>query len=508
MSARNHHQFVFPDDSRWDDARQAWNLAADLRPAVVVLPTSVDEVVDAVEYAVRARPEDRRPGHRSRRLRARARSTGRSCSTCARCARSRSTPRTAARGSRPARCGKRSSGRRPSTASRRCTARRPNVGVVGYSLGGGIGWLARKHGLSADSVLAVELVTADGTLVRADRTQNTDLFWALRGGGGGLGVVVAMEIALYEVDELVAGHDDLAVGAVGGGAHALRRVGGDGARTRSARRPGCCRSRRCRTSRSSSAAARSSSSTAPCSAARRRRTRSSPPFRELEPEIDTFGPCRPAALIRLHMDPEPPMPGHRRRCHGRRPRRRRGRRDRRDGRARHRLAARSWSSCASSAGRCASGSRVRARSGRSTARSRSSPSASRWARASAEAIERRIEALKAALAPWSRGKPYLNFAEKRVTIGDAIGARGVRAARAGEGVGRSRRPLPLGAHVRSGDGRPAARRRSPRRAGPRIRGRSVRRRGCLPGRRGGTLLPFGGEIDRADYHLGDSFRLI
>ena len=81
----------------------------------------------------------------------------------------------------------------------------PNVGVVGYSLGGGIGWLARKHGLSAESVLAVEVVTADGTLLRADRTQNTDLFWALRGGGGGLGVVVAMEIALYEVEELVAG---------------------------------------------------------------------------------------------------------------------------------------------------------------------------------------------------------------------------------------------------------------------------------------------------------------
>ena len=81
----------------------------------------------------------------------------------------------------------------------------PNVGVVGYSLGGGIGWLARKHGLSAESVLAVELVTADGALVRADRTQNTDLFWALRGGGGGLGVIVAMEIALYAVEELVAG---------------------------------------------------------------------------------------------------------------------------------------------------------------------------------------------------------------------------------------------------------------------------------------------------------------
>ena len=81
----------------------------------------------------------------------------------------------------------------------------PNVGVVGYSLGGGIGWLARKHGLSADSVVAIELVTAGGALLRADRNENTDLFWALRGGGGGLGVVVAVEVALYQVEELVAG---------------------------------------------------------------------------------------------------------------------------------------------------------------------------------------------------------------------------------------------------------------------------------------------------------------
>ena len=51
MSVKSHNHFVFPDDSRWDDARQAWNLAADLRPAVVVLPTTVDEVVDAVTYA-------------------------------------------------------------------------------------------------------------------------------------------------------------------------------------------------------------------------------------------------------------------------------------------------------------------------------------------------------------------------------------------------------------------------------------------------------------------------
>ena len=51
MTADNHHQFVFPDDSRYDDARRAWNLAADLRPAVVVLPTSTEDVVNAVHYA-------------------------------------------------------------------------------------------------------------------------------------------------------------------------------------------------------------------------------------------------------------------------------------------------------------------------------------------------------------------------------------------------------------------------------------------------------------------------
>jgi len=67
--------------------------------------------------------------------------------------------------------------------------------------------------------------------------------------------------------------------------------------------------RRCRTSLSSSVAARSSSSTAPCSATTTRRTRSSLRFRALGPEIDTFGTVPVVALMRLHMDPEPPMPG-------------------------------------------------------------------------------------------------------------------------------------------------------------------------------------------------------
>jgi FAD/FMN-containing dehydrogenase len=79
------------------------------------------------------------------------------------------------------------------------------VGVTGYTLGGGIGWLARRYGLAANSVTAVEIVTPDGRLVRADADHEADIFWAVRGGGGSLGVVTALEMTLYPVSELYAG---------------------------------------------------------------------------------------------------------------------------------------------------------------------------------------------------------------------------------------------------------------------------------------------------------------
>jgi FAD/FMN-containing dehydrogenase len=81
----------------------------------------------------------------------------------------------------------------------------PEVGVVGFTLGGGKGWLSRKHGLACNSVLAAEVVTADGRLVRADRENEPDLFWALRGGGGSFGAVTALEFKLYPAGEVYAG---------------------------------------------------------------------------------------------------------------------------------------------------------------------------------------------------------------------------------------------------------------------------------------------------------------
>ena len=81
----------------------------------------------------------------------------------------------------------------------------PNVGVTGYSLGGGMGWLARSHGLQANSVTAIELVTADGEIVRTDAQHDPELFWALRGGGGNFGIVTALEFRLYPLREIYAG---------------------------------------------------------------------------------------------------------------------------------------------------------------------------------------------------------------------------------------------------------------------------------------------------------------
>jgi FAD/FMN-containing dehydrogenase len=81
----------------------------------------------------------------------------------------------------------------------------PDVGVTGYTIGGGLGWLARRHGLAADSVLSAQVVTADGRLEMASADRNPELFWALRGGGGSYGVVTALEFRLYPVSRVYAG---------------------------------------------------------------------------------------------------------------------------------------------------------------------------------------------------------------------------------------------------------------------------------------------------------------
>jgi FAD/FMN-containing dehydrogenase len=80
-----------------------------------------------------------------------------------------------------------------------------STGIGGLTLGGGLGWLMRKHGLSCDNVVSADVVTADGRLLVVNDSENTDLFWAIRGGGGNFGVVTSFEYQLHDVEPVVGG---------------------------------------------------------------------------------------------------------------------------------------------------------------------------------------------------------------------------------------------------------------------------------------------------------------
>jgi FAD/FMN-containing dehydrogenase len=94
-----------------------------------------------------------------------------------------------------------------------------DVGVTGYTLGGGVGWLARKYGFAADSVIRAEVVTADGRVVTASADEHPDLFWAIRGGSGNFGIVTSLEFRLHDVPLV---HSGIVYFGIGNAARTLK----------------------------------------------------------------------------------------------------------------------------------------------------------------------------------------------------------------------------------------------------------------------------------------------
>ena len=195
---------VLPEHPNWDEARLAWNLTVDQHPAAVVFPETAGDVIAAVDLA------------RAFELRVTAQGTGHNAAPLGPLEDTILVKTERMRGIEidpDARIARIDAGVRSlelvEAAAQHGLAplagSSPDVGVVGYTLGGGLSWFGRKYGLAASHVHAIELVTADGRFVRADREQEPDLFWALRGGGGSFGIVTAIELRLVRISEAYAG---------------------------------------------------------------------------------------------------------------------------------------------------------------------------------------------------------------------------------------------------------------------------------------------------------------
>ncbi|TQM65195.1 FAD-binding oxidoreductase [Humibacillus xanthopallidus] len=195
-----------PGDAAYESARLPWNVAVDQRPAAVAVPSSVAQVQQVVRAAADAglRVAPQTTGHNAGPLVAQ----GLDDVVLLRTERLRRVTIDPVRRIARAEGGAVWLDATEPAADHGLAALHgssPDVGIAGYTLGGGIGWYARKLGLASNSVTAVELVTADGEHLRADASENRELFWALRGGGGSFGVVTALEFRLHPIESAYAG---------------------------------------------------------------------------------------------------------------------------------------------------------------------------------------------------------------------------------------------------------------------------------------------------------------
>ena len=196
-----------PGDADWDEARLAWNLAADQHPSAVAFVESAEDVAKTVALRRRERPPGRRPGDRPRRRR---RSAPLEDTILIKTERMRGIEVDPERADRPGR-GRRArrsswARRRARTASARMPGSSPDVGVVGYTLGGGLSWLGRAARLRLQPRPRDRARHRRRRAAHASTPRTTpDLFWALRGGGGGYAIVTALHLDLLPIAEIYAG---------------------------------------------------------------------------------------------------------------------------------------------------------------------------------------------------------------------------------------------------------------------------------------------------------------
>jgi FAD/FMN-containing dehydrogenase len=196
---------LVPNDTGYEEARQIWNAMIDRRPALIAQCVQADDVPPVIQFA------------RKNRLELAIRGAGHNIAGNSICDNGVTIDFSKMRSVRVD-AGKRRAYVEPGATLAHFDEAvqahglatpvgiNSTTGIAGLTLGGGFGWLTRKYGMTIDNLVSVDMVTADGQKLRASETDNADLFWAIRGGGGNFGVVTQFEFQLFPVGpEVVAG---------------------------------------------------------------------------------------------------------------------------------------------------------------------------------------------------------------------------------------------------------------------------------------------------------------